>query len=287
MRAAAPEISSIEVVAAENGRELRGDSGGVAAEPRAPNAAQVTRGTRCPTSPTWPPERSAASASRASRCWPAGSVTSCSPTATGADLRRVARRRGAAPPLASTATARSCGARAAARISTSCTPVPASTETVGPTAHLEPIPLLVRDGVLSHGGSPRTVACMDGNGTSYDVLARIRAARTAPQPAGERCEMCAEPIADEHQHVVNVEGRQLMCVCRGCYLLFTDTEADAALSRHPRPLPRRSRTSRWTAAHGRRSRYRSGWRSSSATRRWTGRSRSIPGRRAPPNPSWT
>lgn len=38
--------------------------------------------------------------------------------------------------------------------------------------------------------------------------------------------MCAEAIADEHQHVVNVEGRQLMCVCRGCYLLFTDTQAD-------------------------------------------------------------
>jgi Family of unknown function (DUF5947) len=61
---------------------------------------------------------------------------------------------------------------------------------------------------------------------AYDVLARIRANRTAPQPAGERCEMCAEPIADEHQHVVNVEGRQLMCVCRGCYLLFTDTHAE-------------------------------------------------------------
>lgn len=61
---------------------------------------------------------------------------------------------------------------------------------------------------------------------AYDVLARIRANRNAPQPAGERCEMCTEPITDEHQHVVNVEGRQLMCVCRGCYLLFTDTEAD-------------------------------------------------------------
>ena len=59
----------------------------------------------------------------------------------------------------------------------------------------------------------------------YDVLARIRATRSAPQPAGERCEMCSEPIVDEHQHVVNVEGRQLMCVCRGCYLLFTDTDA--------------------------------------------------------------
>jgi Family of unknown function (DUF5947) len=60
---------------------------------------------------------------------------------------------------------------------------------------------------------------------AYDVLARIRANRTAPQPAGERCEMCSESIADEHQHLVNVEGRQLMCVCRGCYLLFTDTGA--------------------------------------------------------------
>ena len=63
------------------------------------------------------------------------------------------------------------------------------------------------------------------SGNAYDVLARIRANRTAPLPAGESCEMCAERIADEHQHVVNVEGRQLMCVCRGCYLLFTDQHA--------------------------------------------------------------
>lgn len=60
---------------------------------------------------------------------------------------------------------------------------------------------------------------------AYDVLARIRANRSPPAPAGERCEMCTEQIADEHQHLVNVEGRQLMCVCRGCYLLFTDTRA--------------------------------------------------------------
>jgi Family of unknown function (DUF5947) len=60
---------------------------------------------------------------------------------------------------------------------------------------------------------------------AYDVLARIRANRGAPESAGERCEMCAEPISDEHQHVVNVDGRQLMCVCRSCYLLFTDTHA--------------------------------------------------------------
>jgi hypothetical protein len=59
----------------------------------------------------------------------------------------------------------------------------------------------------------------------YDVLTRISAGRR-PEAAGERCEMCAESIGDEHQHVVNVAGRQLMCVCRGCYLLFTDQHAE-------------------------------------------------------------
>lgn len=62
--------------------------------------------------------------------------------------------------------------------------------------------------------------------SAYDVLARIRTTRQAPEPAGERCEMCAESIPGEHQHVVNVAGRQLMCVCRACYLLFTDRDAD-------------------------------------------------------------
>lgn len=42
---------------------------------------------------------------------------------------------------------------------------------------------------------------------------------------GERCEMCATPIADEHAHVVNVESRNLLCACRACYLLFTSEGA--------------------------------------------------------------
>lgn len=59
-----------------------------------------------------------------------------------------------------------------------------------------------------------------------EVLARIRENRPVAPAAGERCEMCAEPVPDEHRHVVNIEGRQLLCVCVGCYLLFTDTRAD-------------------------------------------------------------
>lgn len=61
--------------------------------------------------------------------------------------------------------------------------------------------------------------------TPSRVLRRITAERPPTPRAGERCEMCADPIAAEHQHVVDIAGRQLMCVCRGCYLLFVDQQA--------------------------------------------------------------
>jgi hypothetical protein len=38
--------------------------------------------------------------------------------------------------------------------------------------------------------------------------------------------MCAVPITDEHQHVVDLASRSLMCTCRPCYLLFTAEGAD-------------------------------------------------------------
>jgi hypothetical protein len=53
------------------------------------------------------------------------------------------------------------------------------------------------------------------------TLRRISSSRPSAA-AGERCEMCAEPIADQHQHVVDLVSRSLMCTCRPCYLLFTD-----------------------------------------------------------------
>jgi Family of unknown function (DUF5947) len=69
------------------------------------------------------------------------------------------------------------------------------------------------------------------------VLARIR--ETTPRPvvaAGERCELCTEPLSDEHGHVVDLEARRLMCSCRGCYLLFTPTGAGG---QHFRAVPDR------------------------------------------------
>jgi hypothetical protein len=57
------------------------------------------------------------------------------------------------------------------------------------------------------------------------ALRRLAAERPAAPVAGERCEMCAEPVGAAHQHVVDTESRHMLCVCRGCYLLFTDRAA--------------------------------------------------------------
>jgi Family of unknown function (DUF5947) len=68
------------------------------------------------------------------------------------------------------------------------------------------------------------------------ALRRFVGGAARPVP-GERCEMCAETIAAEHAHVVNVEARTLLCTCRACYLLFT--RQGAAQGRY-RAVPDRS-----------------------------------------------
>lgn len=71
-------------------------------------------------------------------------------------------------------------------------------------------------------------------GNPLAVLARVSATR--PRAGVEqRCEMCAADIGAEHQHVVDVVGRGLLCTCRPCYLLFT---ADGAQLRY-RAVPDR------------------------------------------------
>lgn len=70
-----------------------------------------------------------------------------------------------------------------------------------------------------------TVSAVRRNSQPLAALRRIT--NTRPRPVTqERCEMCAEPVPDSHQHVVNLESRTLMCTCRGCYLLFTAEDAE-------------------------------------------------------------
>ena len=53
--------------------------------------------------------------------------------------------------------------------------------------------------------------------------------RPEPEPPAEdleeRCELCGVPIPPEHQHLVNLETRSLLCACRPCGLLFSQAGA--------------------------------------------------------------
>jgi hypothetical protein len=74
-------------------------------------------------------------------------------------------------------------------------------------------------------------------GDPLAVLQRIREVRPRPaEEVGERCELCAEPIADDHGHLVDLAVRNLLCACRGCYLLFLSEGAGGA---HYRSVPDR------------------------------------------------
>jgi hypothetical protein len=46
-----------------------------------------------------------------------------------------------------------------------------------------------------------------------------RGARRARE--GQRCELCALPIAAEHRHVVDCTARKLLCACTPCTLAFS------------------------------------------------------------------
>lgn len=60
--------------------------------------------------------------------------------------------------------------------------------------------------------------------------------RAAPvaRPGEERCDLCSEPLPDEHRHLLDVRAGAVSCACRACSLLFDRKEAGGA---HYRLLP--------------------------------------------------
>ncbi|MEW2630866.1 DUF5947 family protein [Streptomyces sp. NPDC048389] len=61
-------------------------------------------------------------------------------------------------------------------------------------------------------------------------LARGAAAEGTPRapaaaPDGERCDLCAQPVADEHRHLLELGTATVCCACTACSLLFDDAGA--------------------------------------------------------------
>ncbi|GAA4661208.1 DUF5947 family protein [Streptomyces chumphonensis] len=75
------------------------------------------------------------------------------------------------------------------------------------------------------------------------AVARRATARTAPggatsagPAAEERCDLCAERLAPDHRHLLDLLTDAVSCACRPCSLLFDRHEAGGA---HYRLLPQR------------------------------------------------
>lgn len=75
----------------------------------------------------------------------------------------------------------------------------------------------------------------------------IAALRRLQPPAGaapvaasapERCELCALPLAERHEHLLDLKTRRLACACTGCALLF---ETGGHIQQTWRRLPRDAR----------------------------------------------
>lgn len=55
------------------------------------------------------------------------------------------------------------------------------------------------------------------------------------RPPRERCDLCAAPVAEVHQHLLEPASRALVCACEACAILFSTPEAKY------RRVPRRIR----------------------------------------------
>ena len=68
----------------------------------------------------------------------------------------------------------------------------------------------------------------------------IRRAGTRRRDAQEHCELCSEPLPEEHRHMLDTDSGSgvgtVLCACRACSILFN---RDAASNGHYRLLPER------------------------------------------------
>ncbi|MGB7922558.1 MAG: DUF5947 family protein [Pyrinomonadaceae bacterium] len=71
-----------------------------------------------------------------------------------------------------------------------------------------------------------------GQGQSaFSALRRL----VRPRAVVERCEMCSMELAAEHQHLIEPLGRQLVCACDACAVLFSG-QAGTKYRRVPRRI---------------------------------------------------
>ena len=61
---------------------------------------------------------------------------------------------------------------------------------------------------------------------SFSALRQL--ARGAAPRAAEHCDLCGEPLASDHRHLLDLVSRELLCACRACAVLFDRAASGAA-----------------------------------------------------------
>ena len=64
---------------------------------------------------------------------------------------------------------------------------------------------------------------MNSRGPVVSALRQMTGTRRAP--ASERCDLCQGAIPDDHRHLLNLEERQIVCVCESCWGLRSGDES--------------------------------------------------------------
>jgi hypothetical protein len=77
-------------------------------------------------------------------------------------------------------------------------------------------------------------AAPDAAAAGVTAAAGVAGAEGGAEP--ERCQLCAEPVADTHRHLLDLVARQLRCACHACTVLFDRATAGG---RHYRLIPDR------------------------------------------------
>ncbi|WP_163553882.1 DUF5947 family protein [Candidatus Frankia alpina] len=73
-----------------------------------------------------------------------------------------------------------------------------------------------------------------GPGGALDRVVRAGAIRAGQD--GERCDLCAAGVPNDHRHLLDESRDSVLCLCRACALLF---DRDAAARGHYRLIPQR------------------------------------------------
>ncbi len=76
------------------------------------------------------------------------------------------------------------------------------------------------------------------NNPGRSSLATLQRFVRKPRARAEVCELCAKPLAEVHQHLLELEKRHVTCACDACAILFYGGNARQRFKRIPRDVTR-------------------------------------------------